>query len=154
TSPTVSRRSSSTDDRALAGSGTARGTEWPVTERLDRRDSHLLEFDARVVEVATKDGRTALVLDRSAFYPTGGGQPHDVGTLGWWKVADVQTPDDDEPRVLHFVEVPEGAAPPAAGTPLHGKVDAARRRDHLQQHTGQHVLSQAFVQAAGLETRS
>jgi len=126
----------------------------PATERLYQTDSHLLEFDARVVEVLERDGRRALVLDRSAFYPTGGGQPFDTGRLGESAVVDVQSESDEGGRVLHFVDVPAGAAPPAVGSAVHGTVDAARRRDHLQQHTGQHLLSQAVVVAAKLETRS
>ncbi len=125
----------------------------PATERLDRTDSHLLEFDARVVEVLERDGKRALVLDRSAFYPTGGGQPFDTGRLGALAVVDVQAESDEGGRVLHFVDAAGGALP-AVGATVHGTVDAARRRDHLQQHTGQHVLSQAFVVAAKLETRS
>jgi len=126
----------------------------PATERLDRTDPHLLEFDARVVEVAERDGRRALVLDRSAFYPTGGGQPFDTGRIGEVAVVDVVAESDEGGRVFHFVEVPAGGALPAVGAAVHGKVDAARRRDHLQQHTGQHILSQAFVVAAQLETKS
>jgi len=126
----------------------------PATERLDRTDPHLLEFDARVVEVAERDGRRALVLDRSAFYPTGGGQPFDTGRIGELAVVDVVAESDEGGRVFHFVEVPAGGALPAVGATVHGKVDAARRRDHLQQHTGQHILSQAFVVAAQLETKS
>jgi alanyl-tRNA synthetase len=125
-----------------------------VTERLYRTDSHLLQFEARLLEVVERDGRQALVLDRSAFHPTGGGRPFDTGTLGGLKVVDVETDGEEGGRVLHFVEAAAGAALPAAGATLKGEVDAARRRDHLQQHTGQHILSQAFVRAAQLETRS
>lgn len=133
-----------------------------MTERLYRSDSHLLEFEARVVDVVERAGRRALILDRTAFHPTGGGQPFDTGTLGGLKVVDVESEGDDGERVLHFLETaPPGAqlptvdaAPPAVGATVAGKVDAARRRDHLQQHSGQHILSQAFVRAANLETRS
>jgi alanyl-tRNA synthetase len=125
-----------------------------VTERLYRNDSHLLEFEARVVEVVERDGRRALILDRTAFHPTGGGQPFDTGTIGPFKVVDVESEGDAGERVLHFVEAKAGEPPPAIGATLGGKVDPARRRDHLQQHSGQHILSQAFVRAASLETRS
>ena len=140
-------------------------TPHSTTDRLYFRDSHRLEFDAAIVAVRESAGRCAVVLDQSAFYPTGGGQPHDTGTLvaanEKWFVEEV-TADDaaDETNggeVLHFLRSAAGnqsAAPPAVGTTLHGTVDAARRRDHLQQHSGQHVLSQAFVRAAGLETKS
>jgi alanyl-tRNA synthetase len=134
-----------------------------TTERLYFADSRLLEFEARVVAATEKDGRAEVELDRTAFYPTGGGQPHDVGTLtgaeGEWNVGDVVAPEDGGDRIVHVVtrdlsKIGEGAKLPEVGAVLRGKVDGARRRDHLQQHTGQHLLSQAFVQVATIETRS
>lgn len=120
-----------------------------MTERLYYTDSHLLEFDARVVSVSKlEDGRAAVALDRTAFYPTGGGQPNDTGALGASRVVDCL--EDDGAGVLHVVE---GDAP-EVGARLRGRVDAARRRDHMQQHTGQHILSQAFVELYGAQTRS
>jgi alanyl-tRNA synthetase len=119
-----------------------------MTERLYYTDSHLLEFDARVVSVSKlEDGRAAVALDRTAFYPTGGGQPYDTGMLGPARVVDCL---EEGAGVLHVVE---GDAP-EVGTSLRGRVDAARRRDHMQQHTGQHILSQAFVELHGAQTRS
>ena|SRR5215218_1059144 len=106
------------------------------TERLYYTDSHLLEFDARVVSVSRlEDGRAAVALDRTAFYPTGGGQPNDTGTLGPAHVVDCS--EDEGANVLHVLE---GDAP-EVGADVLCRVDAARRRDHVQQHTGQHVLS-------------
>src|SRR5437870_5443198 len=120
-----------------------------TTERLYYSDSHLLEFDARVVSVSTLvDGRALVALDRTAFYPTGGGQPFDTGTLGAARVVDCM--EDDASRVLHVLE---GEAP-EAGASVRGRVDGARRRDHMQQHTGQHILSQAFVELYDAQTRS
>src|SRR3712207_2515180 len=120
-----------------------------MTERLYYSDSHLLEFDARVVSVyRLEDGRAAVALDRTAFYPTGGGQPYDTGALGASLVVDCT--EDEEANVLHVVE---GDAP-EVGARLRGRVDAARRRDHVQQHTGQHILSQALVELYGAQTRS
>ena len=120
------------------------------TERLYYNDSHLTEFDARVVAVSHReDGRAAIVLDRTAFYPTGGGQPNDTGLLGGARV--VECVDEGDAGVLHVVE---GEAPAAVGEEVRGVVDWPRRRDHLQQHTGQHVLSQAFVELYGAQTRS
>lgn len=120
-----------------------------MTQRLYYSDSHLVEFEARVVAVSTTaDGRAAVSLDRTAFYPTGGGQPTDTGTLGAARV--VECVGEDDGRVLH---VCEGEAP-AAGQVVVGRVDWPRRLDHIQQHTGQHILSQAFVELYGAQTRS
>src|SRR5688572_26731761 len=124
-----------------------------MTERLYFHDSRLLEFEGRVVAARMDGARAAVELDRTAFYPTGGGQPHDTGTLGAWRVDEVAA--DDAERVVHFVtRSGDGPALPEVGATLKGAVDGARRRDHLQQHTGQHVLSQALVRAAGVETKS
>ena len=120
-----------------------------LTERLYYSDSHLIEFDARVVDVTDRvSGWTAVVLNRTAFYPTGGGQPSDTGTLNGARV--VECIDDGERGVLHVVQ---GAAP-ERGTIVHGRVDWPRRLDHMQQHTGQHILSQAFVSLFNAPTRS
>jgi len=121
----------------------------PVTERLYYSDSHLIEFEARVVNVTDRvSGWTALVLDRTAFYPTGGGQPSDTGTLNGVRV--VECIDDGDNGVLHVVQ---GAAPPRDAI-VKGRVDWSRRLDHMQQHTGQHILSQAFVTLFNAPTRS
>jgi alanyl-tRNA synthetase len=120
-----------------------------VTERLYYSDSHLIEFEARVVDVTDRvSGWTAVVLNRTAFYPTGGGQPSDTGTLNSSRV--VECIDDGEQGVLHVVQ---GAAP-ARDAIVKGRVDWARRLDHIQQHTGQHILSQAFVTLFNAPTRS
>jgi alanyl-tRNA synthetase len=120
-----------------------------MTERLYYDDSHLVEFEARVVSVAAAgDGRVGVRLDRTAFYPTGGGQPTDTGWLGAARV--VECVDLEEGGVLHLVE----GEPPAANSGVRGVVDWPRRLDHIQQHTGQHILSQAFVELFGAETRS
>src|SRR6202165_3742562 len=119
----------------------------PVTERLYYRDSHLIEFDAHVVDTSERvSGWLAVTLDRTAFYPTGGGQPSDTGTLNGAPV--VECIDEGE-TVLHVVQ---GAAP-RIGAPVKGRVDWPRRLDHIQQHTGQHILSQAFIKIFNAETR-
>src|SRR5215207_10439039 len=121
----------------------------PVTERLYYSDSHLIEFEARVVDLTDRvSGWTAVVLDRTAFYPTGGGQPSDTGTLNGSRV--VECLDDGEKGVLHVVQ----GATPARGATTHGRVDWSRRLDHIQQHTGQHILSQAFVTLFNAPTKS
>jgi alanyl-tRNA synthetase len=119
------------------------------TERLYYADSHLTEFEARVTSVApAAAGRSVVTLDRTAFYPTGGGQPTDTGALGGARV--VECVEAEDGGVLHVVE---GEAP-EAGASVRGRIDWARRLDHMQQHTGQHILSQAFVELFGAQTRS
>lgn len=121
----------------------------PVTERLYYSDSHLIEFEARVVDVTDRvSGWTAIVLDRTAFYPTGGGQPSDTGTLNGVRV--VECIDDGDNGVLHVVQ---GAAP-RRGDAVRGRIDWSRRLDHMQQHTGQHILSQSLVTLFNAPTRS
>jgi len=116
-----------------------------MTLRLYYTDSYLTEFDATVLAVEPHGERLAVILDRSAFYPTSGGQPHDTGTLGGLSVTEVIEDDDD--RVLHVV------SGPITGV-VTGGIDWPRRFDHMQQHTGQHILSQAFLQALGAQTRA
>jgi alanyl-tRNA synthetase len=117
-----------------------------MTERLYYHDPYLREFDALVVESTSHDGRPAIVLDRTAFYPTSGGQPFDVGTLSAARVLDVV--DADDGRILHVVDrAPEG-------TRVQGRIDWPRRFAHMQQHTGQHVLSAAFDRFLQARTES
>jgi len=115
------------------------------TERLYYDDPFLLSFQAHVVERRQVEDRPALVLDRSAFYPSSGGQLHDLGTIDGVPVLDVYEEDGD---VLHVL-----AAEVPAGT-VQGQVQWQRRFDSMQQHTGQHILSQAFVELSGAETVS
>ncbi len=115
-----------------------------MTERLYYTDAYLRDFDARVVDRAN-DGRT-LYLDRTAFYPTSGGQPFDTGTLAGIAVTDVVDEDD---RIAHVL-----AAPAPAADSVHGAIDWTRRFDHMQQHTGQHLLSAIFADRFELETVS
>jgi len=122
-----------------------------MTERLYYHDSFLYDFDAYVVEALDRNGKAAIVLDRTAFYPTSGGQVHDTGLLlAEGKQLDVtEVADEEDGRILHFA-----AAPLTSGTPVRGRVDAARRHDHVQQHSGQHVLSAAFIQLFNMPTVS
>src|SRR5678815_364055 len=126
------------------------GGVWAVTRPPNNiSDSHLIEFEARVVDVTDRvSGWTAIVLDRTAFYPTGGGQPSDTGTLNGLRV--VECIDDGDKGVLHVVQ---GAAP-GRGDAVRGRVDWSRRLDHMQQHTGQHILSQALITLFNAPTRS
>jgi alanyl-tRNA synthetase len=117
------------------------------SERLYYTDAYLIEFDAVVREVEKQGERWSVTLDRTAFYPTSGGQPFDTGTL-------------DEARVLDVVEQPDGSVSHIVDRELEknsrvrGHIDWARRFDHMQQHTGQHLLSAAFEHEAGARTVS
>lgn len=123
-----------------------------TTERLYYSDSHLLEFDASVLEAAEiEPGRARLVLDRTAFYPTGGGQPHDTGSLGRARLVDCFEQTDG--RVVHVVEGAKDDVP-RAGERVDCRVDWPRRLDHIQQHTGQHILSQSLLKLFDAPTRS
>src|SRR6266513_2690720 len=120
-----------------------------ATERLYYHDSRLLEFDAVVISVSERDdGQIAVTLDRTAFYPTGGGQPTDTGTLGEARVVDCIDAESD--GVLHVIQ----GSVPEIGDTIYGKIDWLRRLDHLQQHTGQHILSAAFVKLFDAPTQS
>ena len=118
-----------------------------ATTRLYYTDSTLTEFAAALVAAEPADGCVAVRLDRTAFYPTSGGQPNDTGSLGSGRVVDVV--DREDGTVWHMVE-----APPAltVGETVHGQVDWPRRFDHMQQHSGQHVLSAAFAQLCAART--
>lgn len=115
-----------------------------MTERLYYSDSYLVDFAATVSGV---DG-ARVYLDRSAFYPTSGGQPHDVGELGGAAVVEVV---DEGERVAHVLSAPDALV---AGAEVAGRVDWTRRFDFMQQHTGQHLLSAVFEDLFGHRTVS
>lgn len=114
-----------------------------ITTRLYQGDSYLRSFEAHVVE-ALDDGRR-VYLDRTAFYPTSGGQPNDLGAIAGVPVLDVI---DEDKRIAHVL------AAPVAGTLVEGQIDWARRFDHMQQHSGQHLLSAVLSGMFGAETVS
>lgn len=115
------------------------------TERAYLIDPHTLEFDAIITgRPVLPDGRRGLVLDKTYFYPTGGGQEHDAGTLGPARVLDVFA--DEEGTIIHIVDQD------APGTTVGGKIDRARRFAFMQHHSAQHLLSQAVEKTLGLET--
>ena len=122
-----------------------------VTSRLYYDDPALLVFEATVVACEPGEGSCRVALDRSAFYPTSGGQPHDLGQLRAagriLPVSDVSS--DDEERVWHHVA--EALTP---GTSVIGEVDRVRRQDFRQQHSGQHILSAAFDHLLDAHTES
>jgi alanyl-tRNA synthetase len=121
-----------------------------MTDRLYYTDPYSLEFDAKVLGVAAEGGRTLVHLDRTCFYPTTGGQPFDTGALNSHRVVDVL--EDDGGDIIHVVDANGPGLSP--GVAVHGAVDRERRFDHMQQHTGQHVLSAAFDRLSGVRTVS
>jgi alanyl-tRNA synthetase len=131
-----------------------------MTKRLYYDRPELLEFDSVVASTEAAEGsRPAVILRETAFYPTSGGQVHDTGwlTLGGHggddarlRVAEVA--DAEDGRIVHYLEAP--ARLPLAGAAVHGSIDSERRRDHMQQHTGQHVLSAAFIELYQMPTVS
>ncbi|MHB1416026.1 MAG: alanyl-tRNA editing protein [Chloroflexota bacterium] len=115
------------------------------TKRLYYEDPYARKFLARIVERRQLKGKVGLVLEETLFYPTSGGQPHDTGILGGQPVLDVF---EDGEAIVHAV--PQDVT----GDVVEGVIDWERRFDHMQQHTGQHILSQAFVETANAETVS
>ncbi len=129
-----------------------------MTERLYYADSYCTRFSARVIERLTWEGHPAVVLDCTAFYPTSGGQPADRGTLDETAVLDVVVREEDGANV-HVLEcaLPGPSSPgkgdgAGVGYEVAGVLDWPRRFDHMQQHTGQHVLSAAFEQVLDADT--
>ncbi len=120
-----------------------------MSERAYYWDSYTVEFAAEVVEATEIEGRPAARLSQTYFYPTSGGQPHDTGHLFQGnqteRVVDVVVRESDE-AVLHVLDA---AVAPGMAT---GEIDWPRRFDHMQQHTGQHILSQALIRVAEAET--
>jgi alanyl-tRNA synthetase len=117
-----------------------------MTEKLYYQDSKRLTFTAQIVATRDTERGPAVRLDRTAFYPTGGGQAHDTGTLDGIAVRDVWT--DDVGEIWHLVDrLPEEDT-------VEGEVNGERRFDHMQQHTGQHLLSAAFIHVLDGATHS
>lgn len=115
-----------------------------MTDRLYYSDSYLTEFEARILQGEPVGKCFEVKLDRTAFYPASGGQPHDLGSIGESPVVGVA--DGPDGSIIHRLE---GRLPLGK---VHCRVHWPRRFDHMQQHTGQHILSQAFVRVASLAT--
>ena len=115
-------------------------TELAATERLYRTESHAREMTATVLDSNTVDGKLEVILDRTIFYPTAGGQSNDLGILEGRKVLDVRGLKS-ETTVVHVFE---GETPLEVGSSVTGSIDWTRRFDLMQQHTGEHILGQAF----------
>lgn len=109
-----------------------------ATERLYRQDAYETAFESEVLRVREAQSGDWVLLRRSLFYPTAGGQPHDLGSLAGRRVMDVRSEGDE---VWHLVE----GEPLQAGETVQGTIDWPRRYRHMQRHSGQHLLSQAFV---------
>jgi alanyl-tRNA synthetase len=124
-----------------------------MSTRLYYHDSFLYDFEAEVREVQ-ETPKPALLLDRTAFYPTSGGQVFDTGVISTEneKLIVTEVVDTEDGRIVHYLEVPPKSLQP--GSKIRGQIDATRRRDHMQQHSGQHVLSAAFVRLFNMSTVS
>jgi alanyl-tRNA synthetase len=116
-----------------------------ITRRLYYQDSYQVEFEADVIERRTTEGKPALILDQTCFYPESGGQPDDRGAIDGIKVLKVL--EDDE-KIIHVLEED------VSSDRVKGRVDWQRRFDHMQQHSGQHILSQSFYELFRAETLS
>ncbi|UCF62828.1 MAG: hypothetical protein JSW33_09595 [bacterium] len=116
-----------------------------MTKQLYYQNPYQLEFDARVIGRIEKDHRMGIILDQTCFYPEGGGQPSDQGKLNQVRVYDVQKIDDN---IVHFMDSE------LKTDIINGIVDGNRRHDFMQQHTGQHILSQALVRIGKYNTVS
>jgi alanyl-tRNA synthetase len=124
-----------------------------MTDRLYYRDSFLYNFEGEIRDI-TETPRPAVTLDRTAFYPTSGGQIHDTGwiTSGEARHRVAEVADTEDGRIVHYLEAP--AKDLAPGSHIAGEIDVVRRRDHMQQHSGQHVLSAAFIRLFNMPTVS
>ncbi|MEG0384659.1 MAG: alanine--tRNA ligase-related protein [Solibacillus sp.] len=111
------------------------------------QDSMLSEFRANVVQTGTEENRNYVVLDNTAFYPTGGGQPHDTGWINDIEIIDVEKVDEE---IRHYTL----ADVTSLNGEIHGKLNWTRRFDHMQQHAGQHILTAAFVELFDFATVS
>ncbi len=118
-----------------------------TTERLYYNDAYTAHFSAHVVERLTLHDCPAVILDRTYFYPMGGGQPFDTGTLNAAQVIEV-LPREQDGAIIHVLNEP------LLDDSMTGQIDWLRRFDHMQHHTGQHILTQAFVQVADAKTVS
>ena len=122
-----------------------------MTRRLYHDDAYLRRFNAEVVALTAHKGKPAVVLDRTAFYPEAGGQLGDRGTLGGATVVDTQETDDG--AIVHILDAAGGELP-AVGSRVTGELDWLRRRQHMAQHTAQHLLSGALLDRAQAPTAS
>ena len=119
-----------------------------MSKRLYYEESYLQEFKGKILEKVKIDGKPALILDKTCFYPTSGGQPNDLGYIQGVPIIDVI---EDNEKIIHVLKegIKEGC-----GDTIIGKIDWERRFDHMQQHLGQHILSGALMKLWSAETVS
>jgi alanyl-tRNA synthetase len=115
-----------------------------MTARLYQNDPYLREFSSEVIEETALNSKPRAILKQTAFYPASGGQPHDTGTLN--NVSVVEVIEDQSQQIVHLLEAPLKTSRVA------GQINWQRRFDHMQQHTGQHILSQAFMKTVYIDT--
>ncbi len=120
-----------------------------VTDLLYMQHPEILDFQANLLDIEEQaNDMFAVRLDRSYFYPTGGGQDHDTGWINDARVVNVLKDDKQSPGILHWIDRPLVRGPVSA------RIDADRRFRHMQHHTAQHLLTQCFLQSLELETIS
>ena len=117
-----------------------------MTDKLYLKDAYLLNCSSDIIEQTEFNGIPAVILNQTVFYPTSGGQPHDTGTIN--NVAVIDVFEDENRQIVHLLEKP------IAGNQAACEINLQRRFDHMQQHTGQHILSQAFLKICNGDTLS
>ncbi len=129
-------------DTNFKGSGTV------LSKRLYYEEPYLQEFKGKIIEKIKIDGKSALILDNTCFYPTSGGQPNDLGYIQGVSIVDVI---EDNEKIIHVLK---GGIEEECGDTVIGKIDWKRRFDHMQQHSGQHILSATFEKLWNADTVS
>jgi alanyl-tRNA synthetase len=119
-----------------------------MTEKLYQDNPYLFEFASRVISVHEGESRYEVILEATAFYPESGGQLYDIGTIEGIPILNVIEKDDGE--IIHILE--RGNLSP--GMTVNGQIDRTRRLDNMRKHTGQHILSRAFIEVAAADTVS
>ena len=125
-----------------------KGSEKVLSKRLYFEKPYLQEFKGKILEKIKIDGKPALILDNTCFYPTSGGQPNDLGYIQGESIVDVI---EDNEKIIHVLK---GGIGEECGDTIIGKIDWKRRFDHMQQHSGQHILSAAFEKLWNADTVS
>jgi alanyl-tRNA synthetase len=125
-----------------------KGSVTVLSKRLYYEEPYLQEFKGKITEKIKIDGKSALILDNTCFYPTSGGQPNDLGYIQGVSIVDVI---EDNEKIIHVLK---GGIEEECGDTVIGKIDWKRRFDHMQQHSGQHILSATFEKLWNADTVS